>query len=40
MAGFNPPTLQTGCVEELGIAPAYTIDGAATPHRIWKLRAF
>ena len=38
MAWFNPPTLQAGCVEELGTAPAYAIDGAATPRRLWALR--
>ena len=38
MAWFNPPTLQAGCVEESGATPAYTIDGAAKPRRIWELR--
>ena len=37
MASFNPPTLQAGCLEDLGTTPAYAIDDAATPRRIWKL---
>ena len=40
MAWFNPPILQTGRVEGLGTAPAYAIDDAATPRRIWKLWTF
>lgn len=39
MASFNPPELQARCVEDFGTIPAYAIDGAATPRRIWKLRA-
>jgi len=38
MAWFNPPTLQARYVEGLGATPAYAIDGAAMPRRIWELR--
>lgn len=38
MASFNPPGLRAGCLEEVGITPAYSIDDAATPRRIWELR--
>jgi hypothetical protein len=32
MAWFDPPELQAGDVEDLGIAPAYAIGGAAAPY--------
>ncbi len=38
MAWFDPPELLAGCVEGFGTAPAYAIDVAATPRRIWELR--
>ena len=38
MAWFNPPELHARRVEGFGATPAYAIDGAATPRRIWELR--